>query len=264
MNYGCVLISSIVKVLAFFAHPDDETMLSGGALALLAQSEVEVHYLIATRGEGGERGDPPLCLPEELGSLREKEVACAVENLGGSSLTNLGYPDPVVGPDQALYPFTTDLARLAAQVAEQIQRRDVDILISHGTNGEYGHPAHLLCNKASRLVAASSQDSLFFLYTVAAAYPEHPKPRILNRSDPAHIVINVRSVLNNKIQAALCHKTQHALFIRRASIEAGRRVKVPEVILKEESLHRVYPAKRGERGGPLEEFFSAWAIQQPF
>jgi len=258
-----VLISPIMKILAFFAHPDDETMLSGGALAILAQSGIEVHYLIATRGEGGERGEPPQCEPEQLGELREREVACAVENLGGSSLANLGYPDPVVGPSQVLYPFTTDLARLAAQVTGQVKRVQADVLISHGTNGEYGHPAHLLCNKAARLAAASHKGHPFWLYTVAAAYPGHPKPRILNRSDPAHLVINVRTVLYRKIQAALCHKTQQALFIRRASIEAGRRLKVPEVILKEESLHRAYPAKGGAGGDPLEEFLSAWAIRQP-
>ena len=43
-----------MNILAFFAHPDDETMLAGGALALLAQNGAQVHYLCATRGEGGE------------------------------------------------------------------------------------------------------------------------------------------------------------------------------------------------------------------
>ena len=47
-----------MKALAFFAHPDDETMLAGGTLALLAHSGVGVHYLIATSGEGGEAGEP--------------------------------------------------------------------------------------------------------------------------------------------------------------------------------------------------------------
>jgi LmbE family N-acetylglucosaminyl deacetylase len=251
-----------VKVLAFFAHPDDETMLSGGALAILARSGIDVHYLIATRGDGGERGEPPLCEHEQLGELREREAACAVENLGGSSLSNLGYPDPVVGPDQELYPFTTDLARLAAQVAGKIREKETDILISHGTNGEYGHPAHLLCNKAARLVAASFKDSPFWLYTVAAAYPGHPKPRILNQSDPAHLVINIRPVLYAKVQAALCHETQHALFTRRASTEAGRRMKVPEVLLREESLHRAYPAGGDMEADPLEKLLSAWEIHE--
>ncbi|MCK4898758.1 MAG: PIG-L family deacetylase, partial [Anaerolineales bacterium] len=37
-----------MNITAFFAHPDDETMLSGGTLALLAKSGAQVHYLCAT------------------------------------------------------------------------------------------------------------------------------------------------------------------------------------------------------------------------
>ena len=49
-----------MKLLSFFAHPDDETMLAGGILAILSKLGVEIHYLSATRGEGGEVGEPPL------------------------------------------------------------------------------------------------------------------------------------------------------------------------------------------------------------
>ncbi len=47
-------------ILTFFAHPDDETILAGGTLALLAllatlaMHGAPVHYLCATRGGGGE------------------------------------------------------------------------------------------------------------------------------------------------------------------------------------------------------------------
>ena len=44
-----------MNVLAFFAHPDDETMLCGGTLAILARHGAAVHYLCATRGEGDHR-----------------------------------------------------------------------------------------------------------------------------------------------------------------------------------------------------------------
>ena len=98
-----------MNVLAFFAHPDDETMLAGGTLALLARQGVQVHYLSATRGEGGEAGEPPLCSLEDLGQVREEELACAVAALGGSSLDFLGYTDPRVGPDDELYAYSDDL-----------------------------------------------------------------------------------------------------------------------------------------------------------
>jgi LmbE family N-acetylglucosaminyl deacetylase len=47
-------------ILALFAHPDDEVLIAGGALALLAGRGAAVHHLCATPGEGGEVGEPPL------------------------------------------------------------------------------------------------------------------------------------------------------------------------------------------------------------
>ena len=63
----------------------------------------------------------------------------------------------------------------------------------------------------------------------------------MNKDDPAHIVLDISPVREQKVQAALCHKTQNALFVRNASQEAGHLVSVPEVILPTESFHRVYP-----------------------
>jgi hypothetical protein len=62
------------------------------------------------------------------------------------------------------------------------------------------------------------------------AFPEHPWPRITNPGDPAHLILDITPALAEKTQAALCHHTQHALFVRRHSQEAGRQLSVPEVI----------------------------------
>jgi len=67
-----------MNILAFFAHPDDETMLGGGSLAWMATLGANLHCLCATGGEGGEMGEPPLCRREELGEIRRQETACAV------------------------------------------------------------------------------------------------------------------------------------------------------------------------------------------
>ena len=49
------------RILAVFAHPDDETYRAGGTLALLAGRGVSVQVLTATRGQAGSCGNPPLC-----------------------------------------------------------------------------------------------------------------------------------------------------------------------------------------------------------
>jgi hypothetical protein len=43
----------------------------------------------------------------------------------------------------------------------------------------------------------------------------------------------------------VCHRTQHDLFVRRRSEEAGRRLSVDEVIIETESLKRVWGFSKG-------------------
>lgn len=248
-----------MKVLAFFAHPDDETMLIGGTLALLAKSGAEVHYLCATRGEGGEVGEPPVCKLDELGKVRAREMACAVENLSGRSLTFLDYRDPLVGNGEELYPYSDDLNALAEQVAAYIHTSSADVVITHGTNGEYGHPAHVQSHQAAYLAVTSLGTRAPLLYSVSASFPEHPRPRLANRADLADLVIDVTSALGQKTLAALCHRTQHALFVRRSSLEAGRQLTVPEVIQPLESLHRVYPLRSGSLKDDLTMQLMPWS-----
>jgi LmbE family N-acetylglucosaminyl deacetylase len=229
-----------VNILAFFAHPDDETMLCGATLALAAR-RARLHLLCATRGEGGETGEPPLCPREDLGALRTQELECAARALGAASLEFLPYVDPTVGADNTLYPFTLDEELLAQQVAEAVVRRGAHVLISHGADGEYGHPAHRLCHRASLAAIDLLGAAAPLFYTPLAMYATHPRPRLANKSQPAHLILDLEPLRAEKTAAALCHRTQHALFVRAGSQEAGHPVSVPEIMLLEESVYRVSP-----------------------
>lgn len=250
-----------MNLLTLFAHPDDETMLTGGTLALLSQVGFDVHYLCATRGEGGEMGEPPLCTREELGEVREQELVCAVQALGGCSLTFLGYTDPEIGEGEELYAFTDDFKMLAGQVATSIGQLKPAALFTHGSNGEYGHPAHVISHLAARIAVESLGEDAPLLYSVSAAYPEHPKPRLANKDDPADLIIDVSSVIQKKERAAMCHRSQCALFVRRASKEANRQLSVAEVLLRQESLHRVHPPFDANASDPIKDALDAWLVR---
>lgn len=234
-----------LNILAIFAHPDDETMITGGTLALLASQGARVTFLSATRGEGGENGDPPVCTIEELGTVRSDELRCAVAALGGAGLEFLGYVDPRVGPEDELFPYTTDLDRLVEQIKEAVIRLQADAVFTHGSSGEYGHPAHLITHQAVLRALQGLGERAPLMYTAYAAYPDHPRPRSMNRDDPAHLIIDLTPVLDRKIAAALCHTSQNALFVRRPSQTAGRAMTVPEIVLVEESIHRTLPPVDG-------------------
>lgn len=247
------------NVLAFFAHPDDETMLIGGTLALLAQAGASVQLVIATRGEGGEMGDPPVCTREELAQVREAELRCAAQALGAASLTLMNYIDPLIGPEDTLFAFTDNVDELAEQLQSLLQSMQVNALITHGVNGEYGHPAHQLVYQAAERAMQRAEQPGLLWYTVQGIFDDHPMPRLANEDTPAHLIIDVQPVLEQKTAAALCHRTQHALFVRHGSETAGRPVSVPEIIQPLESLHRVLPAAdpNGEVQDPLADLLRA-------
>ena len=229
-------------------------MLIGATLALAA-SRANVTLLCATRGEGGETGVPPLCSREELGTVRSEELRCASKELGAKELLFLGYVDPIVGPEDALYPFTQDEERLAQEVAEAVLRVEADVILSHGSNGEYGHPAHTLCHRSTWRALEILGDRAPLFYTPHAIFPDHPHPRMANASDPAHLILDLEQYREQKTAAAFCHRTQNALFVRRPSQELGRPVTIPEVVSVLESVHRAYPPLPA--GEPAQDAFAS-------
>jgi hypothetical protein len=119
----------------------------------------------------------------------------------------------------------------------------------------------VLTHQAALVAVTSFGDQAPLLYSVAAMFPEHPKPRLANADDPAHLVIDVSPALAQKEAAALCHKSQHALFVRRASEEAGRPLSVPEVIMRLESMRRVYPPADGDLSDGLSGRLAPWLVK---
>lgn len=251
----------MMKILTIIAHPDDETMLSGGALALLARNGTEVHYLCATRGEGGEVGEPPVSTRDKLGNARESEMRCAVQALGGAGVEFLNYVDPLVGEDDDLHAYTDDIVELSKNIIRHVQRLQPDILITHGSSGEYGHPAHKLTHNAVCKVIEALGKTAPMLYTFSAAFPEHPHPRLINKDDPAHIVLDITPVLKQKVDAALCHKSQNALFVRRSSLRAGRQLTVSEVVMSVEGLHRANLPVNGQPNDAVFNMLKPWFLK---
>ena len=231
-----------MQILVVVAHPDDETMLAGGTLALLARAGANVHYLGATRGEGGDIGRPPICTREEVGTVREKEMMCAVDALGGTTLHFMDYVDPLVGDNDELYAFVGDEGEVAGKILKEIQDLGIDVVITHGSNGEYGHAAHLKVHSCVLLAVMSlPEKDRPLLYSFQGAFAGHPKVRVMNQNDPAHIVLDIASVEAEKLAAITCHQTQHGLFLRKAIPDENGNVSLKFALMPLESLHRIYP-----------------------
>jgi LmbE family N-acetylglucosaminyl deacetylase len=62
-----------LRLLAVFAHPDDESFGIGGTLARYAAEGVKVSLICATGGEEGEITDHSLGTQEQRAEVRERE-----------------------------------------------------------------------------------------------------------------------------------------------------------------------------------------------
>ncbi|MGI8415800.1 MAG: PIG-L deacetylase family protein, partial [Nakamurella sp.] len=83
---------TVRRALLLHAHPDDETLATGGTIARLLDEGCWVGVLTATRGE---RGDVvPGALPDgaDLVQARLAELAAALGALGGVEHSFLGEP----------------------------------------------------------------------------------------------------------------------------------------------------------------------------
>lgn len=246
-----------LKILATFAHPDDETMFLGGTLAYLAAQGIQVHYLCATRGEGGELGNPPVCERGDLGQVREKELACAVAALGGQSLAFLDFEDPLVGPEGELFPFSDRLEDVVRQLKGHLDRVQPDVILTHGPGGEYGHPAHIQVHQAVMEALGDQVAPPQAVYSPAWLSRETgeftPKPGM---------VVDITPWIEDKIAAVTCHKSQHGLFLRHGSTRAGRPVTIPEMVRTQEALCRI-TAQDQKALDPLEDLLRPLALPLP-
>jgi LmbE family N-acetylglucosaminyl deacetylase len=154
---GMKTMADTLKLMAILAHPDDESLGSGGILAKYAAEGIETSLVTATRGERGWFGDereyPGL---EALGQIREAELRAAAEVLGIRSVDFLGYLDGEL--DQA-HP-----AEVMAKIAGRLRRVKPDVVVTFGPDGSYGHPDHIAIAQftAAAIVEAASPDSLYY------------------------------------------------------------------------------------------------------
>ena len=83
-----------LKLMCVLAHPDDESLGTGGTLAKYAAEGVETYLVTATRGERGRFGDGgERPAPDVVGRTREAELRAAAKELGVREVVVLGYPD---------------------------------------------------------------------------------------------------------------------------------------------------------------------------
>jgi N-acetyl-1-D-myo-inositol-2-amino-2-deoxy-alpha-D-glucopyranoside deacetylase len=137
-------------LMTVHAHPDDETIGTGGTMARAIADGHRVVLVTGTRGELGEIVVPDLDTPDNhrrLGELRAVELEQAMGELGVTEWENLGYRDSdmmgrVGNTDPRSY-WRADLDEAAGRLAWLIRRYRPDVVTTYNSFGGYGHPDHI-------------------------------------------------------------------------------------------------------------------------
>jgi LmbE family N-acetylglucosaminyl deacetylase len=139
-----------LRLMCVLAHPDDESLGLGGILVKYASEGVATHLVTATRGElgwFGEEAENPG--PEELGRIREGELADAAKVLGLRDVSLLDYRDGechLAKPSEAV-----------ARIAGHIRRGRPHVVVTFDQHGIYGHPDHIaVCQFTTAAVVAAA------------------------------------------------------------------------------------------------------------
>src|SRR3954462_4926826 len=82
-----------LRLMCVLAHPDDESLGTGGTLARYAAEGVATYLVTATRGERGRFHDQEWPGAEIVAKTRESELRAAAAELGIREVRFLDYPD---------------------------------------------------------------------------------------------------------------------------------------------------------------------------
>ncbi len=218
--------SAARKLLAVFAHPDDETFICGGTLAKYAAEGVDITLVSATRGEMGRRmGNPPYLNRETIAAAREQELREACDCLGVRELIFLDIRDKTVE--------FIDEESLTARIEILIHEIDPDIVLTfHEQLG--GHPDHCAIGKATKAAFSRAGRREGLYYISFGGMMEVPERYGYTREDI--VKVNVSGHLEAKLAAFRAHRCQSEIdeWVWLPDAEAMTRFGEYEYLIKSE------------------------------
>ncbi|HVL53496.1 MAG TPA: PIG-L family deacetylase [Vitreimonas sp.] len=139
-----------LTLMTVHAHPDDETISTGGVMARAVAEGRRVVLVTCTDGAMGEIVIPDRDTAEEhrrLGATRAFELEAAMADLGVTEWENLGYRDSdMMGRPGNLDPrsfWQADLDEAIGRLVWLVRRYRPHVMTTYNDFGGYGHPDHI-------------------------------------------------------------------------------------------------------------------------
>ena len=159
------------SLMTVHAHPDDETIATGGIMARYASTGHRVVCVTCTGGEQGEIVVPELDTPENharLAEIRKVELERALAHLGPIEHHWMGFIDSgMMGTPENDAPgsfWQADLEEAAGRLVRIVRQTRPQVMVGYNDFGGYGHPDHIRAARVAKLAFTRAGDP--------AAYPE--------------------------------------------------------------------------------------------
>ncbi len=235
--------SNKLTLLAVHAHPDDESISTGGILAKYSAKGLKTVLAYGTRGEAGDILNPDFVAPKPglgIKEIRAIELADALRHLKVGAVYYLGYRDSgMAGSPENHHPqaFAQAIIQEAtAKLVEIIRQVRPQVIVTYNEKGTYLHPDHIMANRVTRRAFEASGDARFevagaltpwqpskLYYTAiplerirrmhkfVKGQGEEPvfDPEVLGTpEEKITTVVDVREYLSQKLEALDCHRSQ--------------------------------------------------------
>ena len=144
-----------LRLLCVLAHPDDESLGTGGRWPSSAAEGVATYLVTATRGERGRFGDGTKRRdPTSSDATREAELLAAARELGLREVRLLDYPDGALDQRGS----RRRRSRRSPATSAGSSRTSS---ITFGPDGAYGHPDHIAISQLTTAAIVCAADPAF-------------------------------------------------------------------------------------------------------
>jgi LmbE family N-acetylglucosaminyl deacetylase len=229
-------------ILSVWAHPDDESYLCAGLMAVAARNGQRVVCVSATRGELGSTDEERWPPGPSLAAVRTQELQACLAEIGVSEHVWLDYPDggcADVEADEAV-------GRLR-DIVDEVQP---DTVLTFGPDGATYHPDHIAVSEWTTAAVAGTGAALHYASVTPdwqSALEELIDPALVMMADQPPLVhtrdqLSIHTVLDGelldmKYRAMTCQASQIGPILAIAGPERYRAL-LAEEAFRDASLEK--------------------------
>ncbi|HEX5825599.1 MAG TPA: PIG-L family deacetylase [Candidatus Limnocylindrales bacterium] len=214
-------------LMTVHAHPDDETIGTGGAMAKAVAAGHRVVLVTCTRGEQGEIVVKDMDTPDNhrrLGELRAAELESAMGELGVTEWENLGYRDSdMMGREGNQDPRTfwkADLDEAAGRLTWLVRRYRPDVMTTYNSFGGYGHPDHIRTHDVAIRAYARAGEPAWYPEQFQGGVTPWAPSKLYETAMPASVRLAMRDAMKEAGKPSFWDPPEDATEVERAEHEA--------------------------------------------